>query len=61
MLVDSLMHRPVVMIDADSTVKAAALHMQEMRVGCLVLTRAGHAVGIVTERDIVFRVVAAGR
>lgn len=60
MLVDSLMHRPVVTIDAGASVRAAALHMQEMRVGCLVVTRGGLPIGIVTERDVVFRVVAAG-
>jgi len=60
-LVDSLMHRPVVTVEADATVRAAALHMQQQRVGCLVVMRGGHAVGVVTERDVVFRVVAAGR
>jgi CBS domain-containing protein len=61
MLVDSLMHRPVVTIDANATVRAAAEHMQSKRVGCLVVMRGALPVGIVTERDLVFRVVATGR
>jgi CBS domain-containing protein len=61
MIVDSLMHRPVVGLDAGATVREAAAHMERHRVGCLVVTRGDEAVGIVTERDIVFRVVGAGR
>ncbi len=60
-LVDSLMHRPVVTIEADATVRAGAEQMQRDRVGCLIVVRGGHPVGIVTERDIVFRFGAAGR
>lgn len=61
MLVDSLMRRPVVSMDAAATVREAAAHMERHRVGCLVVTRGGRPAGIVTERDVVFRVVAAGR
>jgi CBS domain-containing protein len=60
-LVDSLMHRPVVTIDAEATARDAARRMQEQRVGCLVVVREGRAAAIVTERDLVFRVIAAGR
>lgn len=61
MLVDSLMHRPVVAVDADASVREGARHMERHRVGCLVLTHGDDVVGIVTERDLVFRVVAAAR
>ncbi len=61
MLVDSLMHRPVVAADARASVRDAARLMERQRVGCLVVTRGDDAVGIVTERDVVFRVVGAGR
>lgn len=61
MLVDSLMHRPVVAADAQTTIVEAAREMERHRVGCLVVTRGDDVVGIATERDIVFRVVAAHR
>lgn len=61
MIVDSLMHRPVVSIDERASVPEAALLMERQRVGCLVVTRGAAPVGIVTERDVVFRVVGAGR
>ena len=48
-------------INAEDTVEKAAQGMRERRIGCLVVTRAGHPVGIVTDRDIVVRVVAEGR
>ena len=35
--------------------------MERHRVGCLVVTRGDDAVGIVTERDLVFRVLGAAR
>src|SRR5207248_5442707 len=55
------MRRPVVSIEADATVRDAARLMEGQRVGCLIVVRGGHTTGIVTERDLVFRVVAAGR
>jgi len=59
--VDSLMRRPVVAADAALPAREGAILMERQRVGCLVVVRAGKPVGIVTERDVVFRVVAAGR
>jgi CBS domain-containing protein len=44
----------------DDTVEAAAAAMRDRRVGCLVVTREGHPVGIVTDRDLVVRVLAEG-
>lgn len=55
------MRRPLVTIDAAATVVDAARHMEAHRVGCLVIMRGGAPVGIVTERDIVWRVLGAGR
>lgn len=60
-LVDSLMRRAVVALDASTSARAAAAHMERHRVGCLVVTRGGRVAGVVTERDLVFRVIAAGR
>lgn len=61
MIVDSLMRRPIVAAEATATVREAARLMEARRVGCLIVTRGDDVVGIVTERDIVFRVVGAGR
>jgi CBS domain-containing protein len=38
-----------------------ARRMRDRRVGCVVVTRNGHPVGIVTDRDLAVRVVAEGR
>jgi len=42
------------------TVEHAARTMRDRRVGCLIVTQAGHPIGIVTDRDLVLRVVAEG-
>lgn len=51
----------VTSIDEDATVLDAAKRMNEHRIGALVVTRGENVVGIFTERDILNRVVAAGR
>ncbi|MEA3200145.1 MAG: hypothetical protein QOE90_1573 [Thermoplasmata archaeon] len=61
MIVDSLMHRPVVSADAATSAREAARLMELHRVGCLVVMRGEDAVGIATERDLVFRVIGAAR
>ena len=45
----------------DDTVATAARTMRDRRVGCLVVTRQGRPAGIVTDRDLVLRVLAEGR
>jgi CBS domain-containing protein len=44
----------------DDTVKHAARTMRNRRVGCLIVTEADHPIGIVTDRDLVLRVLAEG-
>lgn len=44
----------------EDTVEKAALIMRDRHVGCLVLTRGGRPAGIVTDRDLVLRVLAEG-
>jgi CBS domain-containing protein len=62
MIVDSLMHRGVVTIAQHRSVREAAQLMRDRRVGCLVaLSPGGDPAGIVTERDLAFRVLAEGR
>ncbi len=48
-------------IAAEESVLAAAGQMNACRIGALVVTKAGRPCGIITERDIMTRVVAAER
>src|SRR5262245_47834350 len=43
------------------TARTVATRMREFRVGCVVVTRGAHPVGILTDRDLALRVVAEGR
>lgn len=53
----------VVTITPDATAQEAARRMNEHRIGCLVVVEAngGRVVGIISERDILTRLVAAER
>jgi CBS domain-containing protein len=53
--------RKVYAIDAGRTVLEAARYMMENNVGALPVLREGELAGIFSERDIMNRVVAAGR
>lgn len=55
--VADIMVKNVVTIDAEKNVMEAALLMSEAGVGCLLVEERGRVKGIVTERDIVRRVV----
>jgi CBS domain-containing protein len=52
--------RPVLIADASETADKAARLMRDNNVGCLLVTGAD-GLGIVTDRDLVVRGVAAGR
>lgn len=52
--------REVFYIEPDETVKAAALMMREKKIGALLVIRAQAIVGILTERDVLNRLVAEG-
>ena len=58
---DLVKDRKVYSIDAGRTVLEAARFMMERNVGALPVLRNGELVGILSERDIMNRVVAAGR
>jgi CBS domain-containing protein len=58
---DLVKDRRVYSIEADKTVLEAARFMMEHNIGAVPVTRAGELVGIFSERDIMNRVVAAGR
>ena len=61
MRVADLMTRHVEFIDAGATVQEAAELMGELDVGALPIGTAAELEGIVTDRDILYRVVAEGR
>jgi len=56
--VEDAMVKEVMTIDENATVKEAAEIMNKFEIGCLIAIRKGKAMGIITERDILKRVVA---
>jgi CBS domain-containing protein len=52
-----LCSRPPILVEPDTTVVAAVNAMNEFRVGCVLVQRAGKLVGIFTERDVLNRVI----
>jgi CBS domain-containing protein len=59
--VADVMVKEVITIDARLTVKEAADIMNKFEIGCVIAVRKGKAMGILTERDLLKRVVAEGR
>jgi CBS domain-containing protein len=59
--VADVMVKEVITIDAGLTVKEAADIMNKFEIGCVIAVRKGKAMGILTERDLLKRVVAEGR
>ena len=55
-----LMRQPVEMIDPDQSVRAAAFQMAKRGIGFLPVCEDERAIGVLTDRDITVRVVAAG-
>jgi CBS domain-containing protein len=53
--------KPVLAITEHETALVAARRMRDEHVGCLVVVRAARPVGILTDRDLVLRVLAEGR
>jgi CBS domain-containing protein len=59
MLVKDTMSSPVVTLDEDETSNKAANLMDENDLGCVIVTnKQGKPIGIITERDLVIRVLA---
>lgn len=58
--VEHLMDTRVQRLDLNSTVRQCAKKMAEMKADSLVLVADGQAVGIITERDLVIKVLADG-
>jgi CBS domain-containing protein len=59
--VGKTMTRPVKTIGPGETIETAAETMKKNRIGCLVVVDKDKPVGIVTERDIAYKLVAEGR
>ncbi|MEM0465975.1 MAG: CBS domain-containing protein [Candidatus Thermoplasmatota archaeon] len=61
MQVSEIMTKNVVTIECDQTVVKACERYKQMGVGCLVVMKGNLIVGILTERDIIERVILEGR
>lgn len=59
--IEDIMVESVVTVEADATVMKAIKLMNEHEIGCIVVTRRGKPVGIVTERDMLKRVIAKAK
>ncbi len=59
--VEDVMVKEVITVDENSSVKDAADIMNRFEIGCLIVTKEGKAVGIITERDLLRRVVGQSK
>ena len=59
--VKDVMVADLVTVKADISVKKAVKVMNDFEIGCLIVVENGEAVGIITERDILKRIVVEGR
>lgn len=59
--VKEIMVEKVITIRADATVKEAVKLMNEYEIGCLIVAEKREAVGIITERDVLKRVISKSK
>ena len=59
--VEDVMVKDVVSVTANKSVKEAADMMNRFEIGCLLVVKRGKAVGILTERDLLKRVISESR
>jgi len=59
--VEDVMVKEVITIDENYTIKEAADIMNKFEIGCVIAVGKGKAMGILTERDVLKRVVADGK
>ena len=59
--VKDVMVTDLVTIKANISVKKAVKVMNDFEIGCLIVVKNGEAIGIITERDILRRIVVEGR
>ena len=60
-VVADIMSSPVATVDGEANVRDAALLMTDRHIGSMIVTARGQPVGIVTERDMLERVVSLCR
>ena len=60
-LIKDMMTKEVVTVDSEDTIEEASKVMAEKRRGYAVVLRAGRPVGMVTERDFVWKLIAKGK
>jgi CBS domain-containing protein len=56
-IVGDVMSAPVINVDGETNVRDSALLMTEKAIGCLIVMERGKAIGIVTKRDMMQKVV----
>jgi len=59
--VEDVMVEDVITVEAGATVRKAVSLMNQNEIGCLIVVKQGKAIGIVTERDMLARVLAQSR
>lgn len=59
--VEDVMTREVITVDENVTVKEAASIMDKNQISCLITLRKGRAIGIITERDLLKRIIVEAR
>jgi CBS domain-containing protein len=59
--VEDVMTREVISIDENATVKEAAEIMDKEEISCLIGVRKGRAIGIITERDLLKRIIVEAK
>jgi len=58
LLVKDIMSSPALTVDWNKSVKEAAKYLKKIRRGFLVVTRRGKPVGVVSDKDFIYKVVA---
>ncbi|MCU7842999.1 MAG: CBS domain-containing protein [Candidatus Thiodiazotropha sp. (ex Monitilora ramsayi)] len=59
--IETLVSESAVSLDSDTDVQTAAAHMAEQGLGSVVVTQYGRVIGLFTERDLLTRIVGAGK
>lgn len=59
--IEDIMVKEVITVDEKSTIKEAADIMNKFEIGCLIATKDGKAVGILTERDMLKRIISQAK
>ena len=59
--VEDVMTKEVITIDENATIKEAAEIMDKNEISCLIALRNGRAIGIITERDLLKRVIVESK